>query len=401
MRRSLAIAFTVLLAAAPQAAPPAPAPSQGAAPAATGAAKPAAKPSAGARIEGQIAEELRTRAGGTGTDVAIAQGTDNLNGYTAEVSAEIKRFPEYLAKSPPFKGSLRIDGSTSMAGLLGALGRAYEAVYSDVKVEVKQGGSSKGLADLRSGACDMAAVSRQLSDDEVREIETATGLKVFQVPVALDAVCVYVNRANPLAAISREQLNGIFSITHSLVKDPVLRWSDLDPKSPLGDNFMPIYMLPASHGTMQEFMRWAMPDEALQTITRHEEFTPTAVVNACCAYRTAIGLAGYMNRQPRANMVPVRAATGQPAVAPSFRTIRDGSYPMWRPLNLVMLAKDEASVPPMLVDFLRFIWSESGQDTVATLKGVVVNLDRPPALIRDAVQRPYTAAPTPASAPAP
>ena len=141
-----------------------------------------------------------------------------------------------------------------------------------------------------------------------------------------------------------------------------------------------------------------MPDEALQTITRHEEFTPTAVVNACCAYRTAIGLAGYMNRQPRASMVPVRAATGQPAVAPSFRTIRDGTYPMWRPLNLVLLAKDESSVPPLALDFLNFIWSESGQDTVATLKGVVVNLDRPPSLMRESVQRPYSAAPPPASA---
>ena len=399
MLRSIAIAVTLASAAvaAPQGTPSAAKP---AAPAPIAQDKPSKPQPAGARLEAQLAQELRAGGGATGVNVAIGQGTEDVNGYTPEVSAEVKRFPEYLPKVPPFKGSLRLDGSSSMAGLLGALGRSYESVYPDVKVEVKQGGSSSGLAALRAGTCDMAAVSRDLTQAEVAEIEAATGLKVFQVPVALDAVCVFVNRSNVLPTITREQLNGIFSITHSLTKDPILRWSDLDPKSPLGDQMMPIYMLSISHGTMQEFMRWAMPDEGLQTITRREEVSPSAVVNACCAYRTAIGLAGYANRQPRARMLPVSPGTGQAAVAPSFRTIRDRSYPMWRPLNLVVLAKDEASVPPMCMDFLRFVWSESGQDTVATLKAVVTDLDRPPALMRDSVQRPYTANPAPASAPA-
>lgn len=374
-----------------------PAPSKPAGPA------PAAKREApGSRMEAQIAQELRSGggSGATGVNVAISEGTDDVNGYTPEVSAQVKRFPEYLPKVPPLQGTLRIAGSSSMAGLLGALGRAYESVYTDVKIEVKPGGSSSGLQALQAGACDLAAVSRDLTESEVSQLEQATGRKVFQVPVALDGVCVFVNRANPLPAISREQLNGIFSISHSLTKDPILRWSDLDPKSPLGDNMMPIYMLPTSHGTMQEFMRWAMPDEGLQTITRKEEWSPPAVVNACCAYRTAIGIAGYMNRQPRANMVAVSDGVGKPAVAPTFRTIRDRSYPLSRALNLVVLAPDEASVQPLAFDFLRFIWSESGQDTVATLKAVVVDLDRPPALMRESVQRPYTAAPVAVPAPA-
>ena len=346
----------------------------------------------------QLPQDGRAR-GAAGVDVAISQGSDSVNDYTREVSEAVSKFPEYLAKVPPFTGTLRIEGSTSMASLLLAIGRSYESIYPGVKVKVKQGGSAQGLAALKAGECDLAAVSRDLSEAEVREIEAATGRRVFQVPVALDGVCVFVNKANPLPKISREQLNGIFSITHSLTKDPVLRWSDLDPASPLGDDLMPLYLLPPNHGTMQEFVRWAMPEEGLQTITRHEEWSPASVVNACCAYRSAIGIAGYMNRQRRANMLPVSEGMGKPAVAPTFRTIRDGSYPMSRPLNLVMLAADEAGVPPMTLDFLKFVWSESGQDTVASLKAVVVNLDRPPALLRESVQRPYTAAPDKAVAP--
>ena len=355
---------------------------------------------AASKIEADLAKQAARGAAATGVDVAISQGTDSVNDYTREVSDAVSKFPEYLAKLPPFKGRLRIEGSTSMASLLIAIGRSFESIYPDVDVKVKQGGSSQGIAALKAGECDLAAVSRDLSEAEVRDLEASTGRKVFQVPVALDGVCVFVNRMNPLPMITREELNGIFSITHSLTKNPVLRWSDLDPKSPLGDNLMPLYILPPNHGTMQEFMRWAMPEEQLQTITRHEEWSPASVVNACCAYRSAIGIAGYMNRQRRANMVPVSPAAGQPAVAPSFRTIRDGSYPMSRPLNLVLLADSEETVNPLALDFLKFIWSESGQDTVASLKAVVVNLDRPPTLLRDSVQRPYTAAPTKAAAPA-
>ena len=328
---------------------------------------------------------------GSSTFTPGMSGSAALQGwYTAEVSAAVAKFPEYLAKTPPFTGSLRIVGSNSMAGLLTKLATAYESVYPGVKVDVEQGGSSKGITALKSGQCDLASVSRELTADEVTAIEAATGMKVFQVPIALDATCIFVNADNPLSGITREQLNGIFSITHSMTKDPIIRWSDLDRKLPLGDQFMPIYTLPESHGTMQAFHDFAMPGEQLQTIMRFTEPAASSVVNACCAYPTALGISGYSNRQPRARMVPVSPGLGKPAVAPSFQSIRDRSYPMWRPMNLVVLAKDAQQVSPMTLDFLRFAWSEAGQDTCATLGMVVVDIDRAPELLEDSVQRRFT-----------
>jgi len=318
-------------------------------------------------------------------------GSAALQGwYTQEVSDAVAAFPEYLSKTPPFEGTLRISGSNSMAGLLTKLAMDYESVYPGVKVVVKEGGSSKGIQALKAGECDMASVSRALTEAEVKELEAASGLKVFQVPIALDATCIYVNADNPLAGITREQLNGIFSITHSLTKDPIIRWNDLDKKSPLGDQFMPIYTLPESHGTMQAFYEFAMPGEQLQTIMRFTEPGASSVVNACCAYPTALGISGYSNRQPRARAVPVAEGPGKPFVAPSFRSIRDRSYPMWRPMNLVVLAKDAEQVPALTRDFLRFTWSEAGQDACATLGMVVVDLDRAPELVKDSVRQRFT-----------
>jgi phosphate transport system substrate-binding protein len=366
IRISLATLALACVALAPQASPTAPASGTASQPAQAPAAPPAA-----------------ITPGITGS--AALQGW-----YTPEISDAIARFPEFLAKTPPFEGTLRIVGSNSMASLLTNLGRAYESIYPGVKIAVKAGGSAKGIQALKSGECDMASVSRALTESEVSEIETATGMKVFQVSIALDATCVYVNVDNPLPGINREQLNGIFSITHSLTKDPIIRWNDLDKKSPLGEQFMPIYVLPDSHGTMRTLFDFAMPGEQLTTIMRFTEPGASSVVNACCAYPTALGISGYSNRQPRARAVPVAEGAGKPSVAPSFRSIRDRSYPMWRPLNLVVLAKDADQVPAMSLDFLRFAWSEAGQDACAILGMVVVDIDRAPELLKDSVQRRFT-----------
>ena len=361
-----------------------------------GPPKPNAKERADARMQQDVQRAIDNAAANASAPVAPGAGLNSVslpNAYDIEVSDVVKRFPAYLSKTPPFEGTLRITGASSMGQLLNSLATAYESIYPGVKVSVKQGGSSKGLAALRAGECDIAAMSRDLTPDEVKDLETTTGRKVFQVPIALDGVCIFVNADNPLPAITRDQLNGIFAITHSLTKEPILRWSDLDPKSPLGDAFMPLYMVSTTHGTMQDFMQWAMPEEQLQTILRNEEPGPSSVVNACCAYPAAIGISSYANRQPRARMVPVSEGLGKPAVAPDFRTIRDHSYPLTRSLNLVLLAPSEAEVPPLQLDFLKFAWSESGQDTCATLGVVVADLDHPPQLLREVIGKKFSEAP--------
>ncbi len=362
----------------------------------SGPPKPNAKERADARMQQDVQRAIDNAAANASAPVAPGAGLNSVslpNAYDIEVSDVVKRFPAYLSKTPPFEGTLRITGASSMGQLLNSLATAYESIYPGVKVSVKQGGSSKGLAALRAGECDIAAMSRDLTPDEVKDLETTSGRKVFQVPIALDGVCIFVNADNPLPAITRDQLNGIFAITHSLTKEPILRWSDLDPKSPLGDAFMPLYMVSTTHGTMQDFMQWAMPEEQLQTILRNEEPGPSSVVNACCAYPAAIGISSYANRQPRARMVPVSEGLGKPAVAPDFRTIRDHSYPLTRSLNLVLLAPSEAEVPPLQLDFLKFAWSESGQDTCATLGVVVADLDHPPQLLREVIGKKFSEAP--------
>lgn len=308
-----------------------------------------------------------------------------------KVAALVAQFPDYRATDQPLAGSLTITGSATMSRMLVAMGEAFGQLYPSVKVEVNQGGSARGLAALRAGECDMASVSREVTPEEIAEIERATGKRAHVFTVGRDAACIYVNVGNPLGMLTREQLNGIFALTHSLTDTMVMRWNDIEADSPLGDDWVMLYVLDPGHGTMQQFMRLVMPGERLQTSMCHRQPTPSAVVNACCAYLNSIGIAPFVCRQPRAKLLSVRMSKDAPAVEPNFWTIHRGEYPMTMPLNLVALSPPDAPLAPIVLEWVRYMWSQSAQDTVAALGGVVPDPAQMPAMIRDSLKVPAKA----------
>jgi phosphate transport system substrate-binding protein len=298
--------------------------------------------------------------------------------YTKEISDIVAGFPAYASKPGIPATSLTIRGSDTMGPFLANAITRFESIYPSIRFTLHTGGTERGLASLLKGEIQVAAIAGTVTDAQRAAIESASGMRLFVVPVAMDAVCVFVNADNPLASMTKAQCNGLFSITHSMVPQPILRWNEIDPSSPLGDEFPPLYLTDVSSGTLRSFTEWCMPGEEITTILRFNEPGPASVVNACCAYRAAIGVAGYGMRQARARAIALEAGDGRPPVAPTATTIRDRSYPLTRMLNLAFLAKDPASVDPTLVQFLRFLWSEDGQDVAATVNIVPPTLDLMP-----------------------
>ena len=298
--------------------------------------------------------------------------------YSEEFSAMVEQFPSYAPRPVPMTGAMRIVGSDTMGPLLSNISLSYQVVYPDVKINVDQGGSLKGIVALKGGLCDMASVARDLTAQEVTDISQATGKQVFVVPVARGAACVYVNADNPIAGMTKEQCNGLFSITHTMTEAPIMRWNELDVTSPLGNTFPPIYIPHLTSGTLQLFIEWCMPGEQITTIGRYTEPGPSSVVNACCAYPTAIGISGYANRQARARAVPLSIGAGQPFIAPTVAAICDGTYPLARPLNLVFVATDAQHIPDGIREFLRFTLAEDGQDMAAMTGNIPMDASRIP-----------------------
>jgi phosphate transport system substrate-binding protein len=108
-----------------------------------------------------------------------------------------------LAAVPAVAEEINISGSTSVARVMDVLAEGYNSTHPESYVAVQSVGSTAGITLLKKGVTEIAMSSRYLTE---REMETS-----FDVtPIAFDGLAVVVNKANPVANLTREQLFNIY-----------------------------------------------------------------------------------------------------------------------------------------------------------------------------------------------
>lgn len=88
------------------------------------------------------------------------------------------------------KGTFSISGAYALYPLISKLAGEFMAIYPDVKIEVTKVGTGKGIESLLTGSCQLAMISRPLTDEEINA-------GVWVIPVAKDGVAPIVNQKNP------------------------------------------------------------------------------------------------------------------------------------------------------------------------------------------------------------
>ena len=111
------------------------------------------------------------------------------------------------------KGTIRIEGSTSMEAMINSLAEDYEKENPNAEIEVKATDSSRGLTVAISGSCDLAMSSRELKDYEAELLETKS--------IGRDAIAIVVNKENPVDNLTAKQIAKIYS-------GECKKWADLN-----------------------------------------------------------------------------------------------------------------------------------------------------------------------------
>ena len=96
-----------------------------------------------------------------------------------------------------------------------------------VVVQVAGGGSGVGIAGLIDGTLDVAAASREIRDAEREHLTRIYATAPTELTVALDALAIYVHRANPAERTSIDELAEVYGEQGDLV-----RWSQLGVHHP-------------------------------------------------------------------------------------------------------------------------------------------------------------------------
>ncbi|NDY42386.1 phosphate ABC transporter substrate-binding protein [Dissulfurirhabdus thermomarina] len=218
---------------------------------------------------------------------------------------------------------LTVKGSDTMVHLASTWAEAFMKAHPGVEVSVTGGGSGTGIAALLNGTTDICAASRAIRPREL-QLAARRGIQPVATVVARDAIAVVVNPANPVSTLTLEQLRKIFT-------GAVTRWNQV------GGPDAPILVLSRdnSSGTFVFFLEHVLQKE---DYTPRARFMPatSAIVQAAAADRWAIGYVGLgyaVEAKGRVKTVRIRKDAAAPAVAPSEAAVRDGSYPIARPLR--------------------------------------------------------------------
>jgi phosphate transport system substrate-binding protein len=101
---------------------------------------------------------------------------------------------------------MTVAGSTSVQPFAEKLAEEFMAEHPEFNINIQGGGSSAGVRAAQTGAAQIGMSSRNLKEKE-------KGL--FETVIAYDGIAVIVHRDNPLHALSREQVAGIFAGDYS------------------------------------------------------------------------------------------------------------------------------------------------------------------------------------------
>jgi phosphate transport system substrate-binding protein len=244
--------------------------------------------------------------------------------------------------------TVTIKGSDTMVILNQRWAERYMDDRAHVVVQVTGGGSGTGMAALMNGATDICASSRPMKTKERTALETKTGRAPVEIPVARDGIAIYLNDANPLHALTLDQVARIY-------RGKITNWREVGGE----DQKIILYSRENNSGTYEFFK---------EHVLNKKDFTPFAqclpgtasVANAVARDKRGIGYGGAAYAKG-IRFCEVKRDELSPGILPNGPNILDGSYPISRNLYFYLRAPAEGPVK----DFIDFVLSPEGQAIVA------------------------------------
>ena len=279
--------------------------------------------------------------------VALGMASSFMLGAQAANAAAVDPSLPTYTKSSGVSGNFTSVGSDTLNNLMTLWAESYKRFYPNVNIQIQGAGSSTAPPALIQGASNFGPMSRVMKDEEIVAFEKKYGYKPTAVPVAIDALAVYVNKDNPIKGLSIAQVDAIFSATRKCgEKAEINKWGQLGMT---GD--------------------WAgRKKHALckGDFTKRVAEQPgsASVVQSVSGQIGAIGYSGigYLTSGVRA--VPLAKKDGEPFYEASPENALSKKYPLARVLYVYVNKRPNQALSPLEREFFGMVLSRQGQEVV-------------------------------------
>lgn len=236
-----------------------------------------------------------------------------------------------------------ITGASTIAPILQKVAERLEQRDPSLRIEVETGGTGRGIKDTREGTNDIGMASRDLTEEEQRDIDP--------VLIAHDGVALIVHATNPIAELTREQVIALYT-------------GEIDDWSGVGGSPGAVTVVNKAEGrsTLEVFANhFGLKAADIQAdVVIGDSIQGVRLVSGD---PRAIGYVSIGDAQRAVEGgVPIQLLRYR-GIVPSVDSVSDGSYPIRRSLYLLFRGEPD----PVGRRILDYIASDEGQQLVQEL----------------------------------
>jgi phosphate transport system substrate-binding protein len=241
---------------------------------------------------------------------------------------------------------------------------SFKREYPNVNIQIQAAGSSTAPPALTEGTSNLGPMSRKMKDKEIESFENRFGYKPTAVPVAIDALAVFVNKDNPIKGLKMKEVDAIFSRTRKCgIAQSMDTWGDVGLDGAWSGKKVELYGRNSVSGTYGYFKKVALCKGDFKNTVK-EQPGSASVVQAVSSSVNGIGYSGMGYQTSSVRAVPLSKKGGDYISATPENAV-NGSYPLSRFLYVYVNKKPNQELAPIEREFLKMILSQQGQAIVA------------------------------------
>lgn len=245
-----------------------------------------------------------------------------------------------VAPSPtPQQQTLTISGAPTLAKLVSDIAKRYQVAHPEVKIDIQETDSWRGMIDTRQGRIDIGLVNRELKADEQ---------DLSEFPIAKDGIALILHKDNPVKSLTNQQVVEIY-------QNKLNNWQKVGGKN------APIVVVSRTEGRAS--LDFFVDYFKIQKNTLNADIlldTNNESIQAVIDNKNAISYSALsVAEQRRSQGTPIKLLPIN-GITASVTNVRNNTFPISRVLNLV------TKKPPSTLakNFIDFAQSPEGQEVV-------------------------------------
>jgi phosphate transport system substrate-binding protein len=298
---------------------------------------------------------------------AAAPMLSPMQAQSVQVRAKVSETLPHYQAGAVLKGPLNIPCTDALSDLGDEWNRGFRHFHPSASLVFLAKLSAEAVTSLQSGAAPLVILAREMTAGEMKAFQDKYGYLPMRIPVCMDATIIFVNKANPIASISMEQLDAIYS-RNRLGGAPAAAvvWGDLGVQGELAKRPINAYARAEGTATRSAFATVCLLGGPYRAgiIDREDS---SALAEAVSTDAAGIGFGPMASWFATNKTLPVVPYAATEARYPTQELVTTSKYPMPRLFYAYLNRAPGQPVAPPVNEALHFILAQEGQNLVADI----------------------------------